>query len=265
MKMPRPSKHTLRMLVLLLIYSGGGATINVAVAWGCSAFSLLRSPVWSYGYSATDQQWLADQHWPHLQAHDQFDYAYGGRSMSGFGVEYRALAEERQILESQRWSTYGESVPLGWEIAITVEAGWPTLCLNGWYYDKRASNRSEIPESLHLSNAASGLPLLHSPSKSEFAVVVEGWLAAPELDGRMLPFHPLWPGFVINSLVYAGLLWMLFAGRGTVRRFIRRKRGCCAGCGYNLRGQVTAPAPGSPAPAPGIRCPECGAAVASTP
>jgi hypothetical protein len=58
---------------------------------------------------------------------------------------------------------------------------------------------------------------------------------------------PLWPGFAINTVFYAVLLWMLFAGPFALRRRLRIRRNQCAQCAY--------PIGVSPV------CTECGAAV----
>ena len=70
-----------------------------------------------------------------------------------------------------------------------------------------------------------------------------GDLASP----RMLPLRPLWPGFAINTVFYAAVLWGLFAFPFALRRTIRRRRGQCPACGY--------PVGTSP------RCTECGKPV----
>ncbi len=64
--------------------------------------------------------------------------------------------------------------------------------------------------------------------------------------GERLPQRPLWFGFVINTIFYAAVLWMLTLGAFAARRFIRAKRGHCIKCGYDLRG------------AEHEACPECG-------
>ena len=66
-----------------------------------------------------------------------------------------------------------------------------------------------------------------------------------------LPFSPIWPGFAINTVFYAGMLWLLFAAPFALRRRLRIKRGLCPKCAYDLRG----------APTDATACPECGAAV----
>ncbi|MCH7849745.1 MAG: hypothetical protein IIB53_15465 [Planctomycetes bacterium] len=74
----------------------------------------------------------------------------------------------------------------------------------------------------------------------------EAWLIT---DTRPLAVLPIWPGFGINTLFYATILWLLSFGPFTARRFIRNKRGHCIKCGYDL-GHADHRA-----------CPECGAAA----
>ena len=47
-----------------------------------------------------------------------------------------------------------------------------------------------------------------------------------------LPLRPLWPGFAVNTLFYAAVLWLLGYSVFATRRFIRMKRGRCVKCGY---------------------------------
>jgi len=65
-------------------------------------------------------------------------------------------------------------------------------------------------------------------------------------DWKRLPIRPIWPGFLINTLFYTIVLWLLIPGPFALRRLIRIKRGRCRKCGYDLRGT------------PGSGCPECG-------
>ncbi len=65
------------------------------------------------------------------------------------------------------------------------------------------------------------------------------------LSPRALPLRPIWPGFAVNTIFYAALLWLPFAPF-TLRRLIRRRRGLCPACGYDLRH------------AEHEGCPECG-------
>ncbi len=54
---------------------------------------------------------------------------------------------------------------------------------------------------------------------------------------RFLPFDPIWPGFVIDTLFYGAIWFGVFFGFSSAKRFLRIKRGRCPRCGYDLRGQ----------------------------
>jgi hypothetical protein len=56
------------------------------------------------------------------------------------------------------------------------------------------------------------------------------WLL--QRNGRALGSRPLWPGFVINTVFYAVLLWLLFAAPFALRRRRRIKRSLCPACAY---------------------------------
>jgi hypothetical protein len=76
-----------------------------------------------------------------------------------------------------------------------------------------------------------------------------GWKAQTDLGNsqELLPMRPIWPGFAINTVFYAAVLWVLFAAPFALRKWRRIKRGRCPKCGYDLRGSETR------------TCPECGA------
>ncbi len=67
-------------------------------------------------------------------------------------------------------------------------------------------------------------------------------------DELPLPLKPLWPGFAINTIFYAAILWLLIPGPCALRRLVRRRRGLCPACGYDL------------GHAEHDTCPECGVA-----
>ena len=54
----------------------------------------------------------------------------------------------------------------------------------------------------------------------------------------LIPFSPLLPGFVIDTLFYAAIWFGVFFGFASAKRAIRRKRGRCPMCGYDLRGAL---------------------------
>jgi hypothetical protein len=66
------------------------------------------------------------------------------------------------------------------------------------------------------------------------------------LDYRAISYRPLCPGFALDTAFYGTLVFLLWSAPAVLRR-LRKRRGHCPTCGYDLRG-----APAGP-------CPECGA------
>jgi len=74
------------------------------------------------------------------------------------------------------------------------------------------------------------------------------WLAWPRRgDPLILPYRPIWSGFILNTLLMGLPLFLLAMIPGRVRRALRRRRGLCIRCAYDLRA--------TPAGSP---CSECG-------
>ena len=47
-------------------------------------------------------------------------------------------------------------------------------------------------------------------------------------------YAPIWPGFAINTIFYAAILWLLAWGASVLRRFLRLRRGLCPKCAYPM-------------------------------
>jgi hypothetical protein len=73
----------------------------------------------------------------------------------------------------------------------------------------------------------------------------------------LMPVCPIWPGFLIDTLFYAAIWGGVFFGFASAKRAIRRRRGRCPMCGYDLRGQREAVS-AEQSIRNSIRCPECG-------
>ncbi len=69
----------------------------------------------------------------------------------------------------------------------------------------------------------------------------------PKHNAIAIPLRPIWPGFAINTVCYAVIVWLLWSSPFAARRLVRRKRGHCIKCGYDLRGTSGG----------GGVCPEC--------
>ncbi len=98
---------------------------------------------------------------------------------------------------------------------------------------------------------APGLPP-DDPQRERFdrdgdAPVMVSSIAIKPLRGMFLPLGPLALGLATNTLFYAAILWLLWSAPFATRHLIRKRRGHCLKCGYDLRH------------AEHEVCPECGA------
>jgi hypothetical protein len=64
---------------------------------------------------------------------------------------------------------------------------------------------------------------------------------------RYLPVDTIWPGFVLNTVFYAVILWVAWRTPDWRRRYLRFHQGRCPACGYQIVKGV------------GPVCSECGA------
>ena len=154
-------------------------------------------------------------------------------------LEYRFADDPKRPASTwpmQRYTTSGLRVtahirtgsppPDDWSWKLIWMAGWPYAALTGDGLWSRVAS-GEIRQ----VQVTTGIQI-----SSEKAT-----------EPRVLPLRPILPGFAINTLFYAAVLWTLTLGPFAARRIIRRKRGRCAKCGYDLRA------------AEHDACPECGA------
>lgn len=113
--------------------------------------------------------------------------------------------------------------------AITF-SGWPASAFRGsmWIRVDLSAPRARFSDRL-VRNA---IPYEPGPNQAR---------------ARLVPLRPMWIGFVINTTLYGTLLWVLIPGRLALKRLLRRRRGHCESCGFDLQESPT-----------GV-CSECGA------
>ncbi len=226
-----------RRLAKLVVFLLLGAVVNVAVAWGCAAWSDPRDSyhfVMSY-YSPrneslrTELSWIEGTEWaPSTEWH-----AVATEPLVALGLRRVAFYE----LPVNSGGGTGQREPF----VVRTQAGWPALSVTGavWFpWVKRARPQVAGFGKIQLSQAI-GIEI----DVDDVFPDPPNW---PHREHRALPYAPIWPGFAINTIFYAAILWLPF-GPFQLRRYVRRKRGRCIKCGYDLRGHSG-----------GEVCPECG-------
>jgi hypothetical protein len=226
-------RWTLRIFVFLLL----GAIVNVAVAWTVS----LQINLWD---CADVSPWRP----PEAAGHNDHALLLGlGQSMSdkanllaaqldSFGYRRRdlfALTTE-ELTPGDGFVSWGSPCP----VASHFRFGWPLRSMQGWL--RRNERLYQLAEAAEFDGDFNEYRCMWRVHLDESQY--------PPIETR-LPVGPIWPGFAINTVFYAAVLWMLFALGGTpfaLRKWRRIRRGLCAKCGYDLRGSTSQ------------TCPECG-------
>ena len=228
-----------RRILILALFLLLGAVVNVAVAWGCA-----------------------------------MTIDVSGRNSNGILVLrsiYPDHSRKVGALLLRRWSKpgavrimlfYGRIRP-GSGIGVS---GQPENLVPNWAQDQLMpwkNDSSYYPEEIRLQRLvrhqvdARGWPMysvwcvwggLVDPTEGGIRLP-DRWTSQHDrksMDPTTLPLRPIWPGFAINTIFYAAILWLLTLGPFTARRVIRSKQGRCIKCSYDLRGTEH------------DVCPECG-------
>src|SRR5262245_46006735 len=200
----------------LLLFLLAGAIFNVAVAWGCAMWSKIH---------ANTPRWLPP---PQVGEHVAYLQSVGWRPLpmaadksvklsvwygTGLGVSLRNVREEGEWLGAPRrqpLSVFREIIS-----SRHVRAGWPLSALAGDLWQ-------EVDDPF-------------GPCRTRWAIKLpEAEYSRALLVRPALPLRPIWPGFEINTILYAALLWLLVFALRRTRRWRRIKRGLCPACAYPL-------------------------------
>ena len=215
-----------RIAIKLVIFLLLGAIVNIAVAWGCMV-------VWPKSHSGNVVYYgEAELHpTPALRILESLlppeeyarrDHAIVISDESRFGwIEYGATSVARD-------DSGGPTL-----FVNVIDAGLPLKSLRCSYRTRNAGGRPSSPQAGYSS--ALMIPSWMRPAESRLVL----WYG--------FPLQPVWTGFAINTVFYSAILWALWSTPFAARRLIRKRRGRCVKCGYDLRH------------AEHDSCPECGA------
>ncbi len=240
-------------IVIAAIFLLAGAVVTVAVAWGLAAFVNVFGPHRTVGVVITaPSATVPYQYWQV----ERFERTGGVRIISVWIIgppsattrmgsvsdlyrpgESRVVRDPHPASLVPKWTDLRRpphdsvrNVILGRQLD---GRGWPMITL----WCDIPTEAQPLDDHLYLPSEGRGA--IEFPDRP--------WKWDVCRYPRTLPLLPFWPGFIVNTAVYAGVLWLLILGPFALRRLIRQRRGLCPPCGYDLRhGEQEA-------------CPECGA------
>jgi hypothetical protein len=126
-------------------------------------------------------------------------------------------------------------LPAQQQLGCDVGYGWPFTA--AWYQVRgRLRGNTALTDDLRHGHLIRGVPA-----------------ARGDLTCRVIPLRPVWPGLLGNTATFTAAWLLAFLIPPLIRRALRKRRGSCPHCAYDLR----ATPPGSP-------CPECGRAPSRT-
>jgi hypothetical protein len=185
-----------RVVVFLLLFLVGGAVVNIAVAWGIAIVT-------------------------------------GGGRPSATGHNEMSMDDTQAF-----WLRHA---PADWRDAELLEGVGLGFRGRGRAHVLVIAELASPPQLVGVSHSDAGWPLLSLGFRAQHVVrqgvenmdVQGGWrVHLPRFKDRTLPLLPIWPGFAINTMFYALVLWLLFAAPFALRRWRRTRRGQCPKCGY---------------------------------
>lgn len=220
-----------RILVFLLL----GAVVNVLVAWGCIAYIVSYHSSEVFTLTSDDERYIESIGEHPRSTQGTWYYAYGW-TVRVIMLRDDAFDEYQSNIKGfSQWAEGYDHSPVG-----TIWAGWPMRSLKGrfwvrtWDWIDAHDPASELPELVHDGT-------FYSPI----------WF---NKRTQHLPYHPFFPGFVVNTALYAVLLfgvhrWIVMPTvRASIRVYMedvsrtmrRRRRGHCPRCNYDLQHNLDA-------------------------
>ena len=207
-------------LALFLIL---GAIVNVTVAWGCASFVPVRMTEIKAEFASYEQQWQA-QPWAArfdqslLPGASTYKGKQVGREAMSVMLFFHTMHRPPADFPNGEGSVQSDIVELG-----RIDAGWPLPTMWGqvWTIGQiEHAERRDLKGGVIMDGVIRGIRQPDDDFNFSFS------------DMNLLPVRPLWPGFAINTVFYAGVLWLLFAAPFALRRWRRIKRGLCPKCAY---------------------------------
>lgn len=186
-----------------------GLLSNIAIAW---VISLNYPGAHTATESESTLRWVANtpSNWPDTP---NYSYLYRSRGVK----EYFQFRSSDNPNDSVDILGYIERTAFGWPL---VSMDWT------WFYSRHPDFLRDAEESGTLVRGVRFQVAGYTPYRGT------------------LPLHPNFPGFIVNTIFWGVLFWVILACLGLLLRRRRVRKGHCPNCNYQLAGLTS--------------CPECG-------
>jgi hypothetical protein len=218
-----------RWIGLAILFGVLGGMMTWGVSWACARWVDVPVDIKRMRTGPAERGWIVSVY-----------HGPGATRVSTTPDNGEWILKTRGVFEIPPWSRANELPSLEEfedpRLPSTIEYayGWP-------WRSMLVVSRTQV-----YSTAGVGVPIREqSVSGVAWRDTMLPWTA----PARLLPMRILPAGFVLNSVLYGLMLWLLWLTPGVVRARVRMWRGACPRCGYDLRSSSL----GADA-----SCPECG-------
>ncbi len=235
-----------------------GASVTVGVAWHCAVtVDVTAHPVGAVVYEPEDWGIPSMTLWSHKGAERVLsNETFGGINVQGGRFEriQSNLPRGAPPVQYPSWSLEGHGGigfprdAAAYDGVVEDARGWPFLSMRCTFYlrggDCTGAGTYRDPN--RPKPAPPEMLMEYQGDASFGASLASGGIALPTRDGipdRMgktasaLPLFPIWPGFLVDTLIFGSpmlvpyLIWSCFR---VTRRWVWRRGGRCIECGYQL-------------------------------
>lgn len=198
------TRPLIKLILVLLL----GAMLNVSLAW---ALAIAHGTPTKIDRNRTQSPSTTDLRPDELQWLALTDWSPDGGDIGCLRHDFHAFG-------FQQWSYRSSYEP----IDVVVVCGWPMRAFREeWQYRCLPPGRYiGAPSEMGVWRVPNFGRLIRSQGEPEKKLY--------------LPVTPQWGGLIVNTGLYAALIWLALGGLRDWRRWQRRRRGQCRHCGYPI-------------------------------
>jgi hypothetical protein len=200
-----------------------GATINIAVAWSCAFWAAPTNGMEGWGSEVTRPNLVAAWVGP-PEGFPERPFESGTMYPRRAGVQRLSMSAMHADVDHEDTAALFAAPHFDLEL---IEAGWPFASFEGGLWHRREWEYREVND----------LWVANDLWESKEAFLVNPGSAGWGDDLTMIPLMPKWSGFVVNTVFFGGILFLLFRWASTLRR--QAAKGACQESGVNTAAELS--------------------------